>query len=226
MTKLFPVAAVAAFVAVGGGWMLTQGSAPDSQLLGAALAQDAADTAAEIDTSTIVDMVQGSEDAPVEVIEYASYTCPHCASFHANQFQELKANYIDTGKVRFVYREIYFDPFGLWASMVARCGGTERFFGITTMLYDQQSDWIAGGQDPALVSDNLRRIGLTAGIEPDELEACMTDGAMAQTLVAWYEENAERDGVRSTPSFIIDGELHSNMSYEAFAAILDGLLEE
>ena len=128
---------------------------------GAAQAQDdaAADTTEPaIDTSTIEEMVLGSPDAPVTMIEYASFTCPHCAAFHGDQFQRLKEEYIDTGKVQFIYREVYFDRFGLWASMVARCGGEMRFFGISSMLYEQQQEWIAGG-DPTLISENLRRIG-------------------------------------------------------------------
>ena len=168
----------------------------------------------------IQDMVLGSPDAPVEVVEYASFTCPHCASFHAEQFKELKKNYIDTGKVRFVYREVYFDRYGLWASMIARCGGDMRFFGITEMIYSGQKEWAAGG-DPAQIAANLRNIGKIAGIDDATLDACMQDGATAEKLVAWYQENAERDDISSTPSFLIDGEKYSNMRYSEFAAILD-----
>ncbi len=225
MNKFLPVLALAAFVASGGGWLLTQGlngGSPDNAPPGAAFAQEAG----EVDTSAIVEMAQGDPEAPVQVIEYASYTCPHCAAFHANQYPELKANYIDTGKIHFVYREIYFDRFGLWASMMARCGGPVRFFGITDLVYDQQREWLAGGQDPALIAENLRTIGLTAGIESEALDACMADATMAQTLVAWFEENSARDGVTSTPSFLIDGQLYANMSYDEFAAILDERLAE
>ena len=225
MTKLLPVAALAVAFAAGGGWLLMQQSAAPSDtrtaLLGAAAAQDA-----EVDTSTIVEMVQGDPEASVEVIEYASFTCPHCANFHANQYLQLKENYIDPGLIRFVYREVYFDRPGLWASMIARCGGELRFFGITGMLYEQQREWLAGGQDPNLIIENLRRIGRTAGMSDEQMDVCMQDGETAQNLVAWFEENAEADGIRSTPSFVIDGELYSNMSYDDFAAILDEKLAE
>mgnify|MGYP002628249127 CR=1 FL=1 len=217
MKKLLPVIALAIFAVLGGTWFLTQSSDPSDPILGSALAQEAG----EIDTSTVAEMVLGNPDAAVEVIEYASFTCPHCAAFHANQFQELKANYIDTGLIKFVYREIYFDRFGLWASMVARCGGEMRFFGISDMLYDQQREWIAGGQDPALIAGNLRRIGLTAGLDGEQVDACLSDPTTAQTLVAWFEENSARDEITSTPSFIINGEKFSNMSYSDFAAVLD-----
>jgi protein-disulfide isomerase len=217
MNKLLPVAALAVTAVLGGTWFLTQPTPAGEPLLGSALAQEAG----EIDTSTIVDMVQGQADAPVEIIEYASYTCPHCASFHADQYPQLKADYIDTGKVRFIYREVYFDRFGLWASMMARCGGEMRFFGITEMLYDQQQEWIDGGTDPAAIADNLRTIGLTAGIEPAALDACMADATTAQTLVAWFEENATRDDVTSTPTLLIDGTKYSNMSYADLSVLIE-----
>jgi len=179
---------------------------------------------ATADVSAIQEMVLGDENAPIEVIEYASYTCPHCASFHASQFKKIKENYIDTGKVRFVYREVYFDRFGLWASMIARCGGnTDRFFGISDLIYEKQREWTATG-DPSVIVDELRKIGKTAGLDDAALDACMQDADMAQSLVTWFQTNADRDGINSTPSFIIDGEKTSNMSYEDFAALLDAKL--
>ncbi len=193
---------------------------------GAAEAEDAAaETAAEIDTASIVDMAQGAEDAPVTVIEYASFTCPHCEDWHSTSYPQLKQDYIDSGKVRFVYREVYFDRPGLWASMIARCGGEQKYFGISDMLYEQQSQWAAGG-DPAAIAANLRRIGLSAGLEEAQLDACMSDGRTAQTLVAWFEENATRDEITATPTFLINGEKHSNMAFADMAEIIDGLIEE
>lgn len=176
------------------------------------------------DTSQITEMTMGAEDAPVTVIEYASFTCPHCASFHAGPFKQLKADYIDEGQVQFIYRDVYFDRFGLWASMVARCGGEEKFFGITDMIYEQQRDWTQG--EPAEIADNLRRIGKVAGLDGDTLEACLNDEEKAKTLVAWYQQNAEADDVDSTPTLIINDEKHANMSYEDLKAIIDENLPE
>lgn len=172
------------------------------------------------DPSSIIDMVQGSADALVEVVEYASFTCPHCASFHANVYPQLKANYIETGKVRFVYREVYFDRFGLWASMIARCGGEMRFFGIANLIYEKQRDWTASG-DPVTIVAELRKLAKTAGMTDVMLDECLDDGEKAQNLVAWFQANAERDDVRSTPSFLIEGEKYANMSYAEFKAVLD-----
>ena len=200
-------------------WFTGTSSTPPNPLVGAANAQQSAD----IDISTITEMVQGDENAPVTVIEYASYTCPHCASFHAGPYKQLKADYIDTGKVRFVYREVYFDRFGLWASMIARCAGPDRFFGVSDLLYSGQQTWARAG-DPNQIVEELRKIGRLAGVSDDELNACLQDADKAQTLVAWYQANAEADDITSTPTFIIDGTKYSNLSYDDMSARIETAL--
>jgi len=188
-----------------------------------ATAQEAtADAAAPVE---IADFSIGSADAKVQITEYASFTCPHCANFHATVWPQLKADYIDTGKVRFTYREVYFDRYGLWAAMVARCGGEMRYFGIVDMLFDQQKEW-AGSDDPNVVVGNLRTIGKAAGLDDASLDACFKDGAKAEAMVAHFEKNMEADGIEGTPSFIINGEKHSNMSYDDMKGIIDAKLAE
>ena len=222
MTRLMS-GVFAAVAVVAGGYALSgfnsQGSLPTNPLIGAATAQEA-----EVDTSTITEMTLGAEDAPVTLIEYASYTCPHCASFHNDTFKQLKADYIDTGKVKFIYREVYFDRYGLWASMIARCNGPETFFGVSDLIYKGQSEWARAGGATEIV-DELRKIGRLAGLENDQLEACLQDGTKAQTLVSWYQENATEHGIESTPSFILNGEKISNQSYAEFKKLIDAELE-
>lgn len=191
---------------------------------GAAMAQSA-DAETKIDTSGIIDMTFGAEDAPVTVVEYASFTCPHCANFHKNVLPSIKENYIETGKVRFIFREAYFDKFGLWASLMARCGGEMRYFGITDILMADQKAWLGEG-DPTEVVANLRRIGLSTGMTNESLDACFDDGDQVQALVAWYQENFTRDNMDSTPSFLINGQKYANMDYEKFATVLDEKLAE
>jgi protein-disulfide isomerase len=216
-----------AFAALGlGGWYMTSNRSsttvafPDAPLPGAANAQT---TDADIDTSGIPDMIIGNPDAKVEIIEYASFTCPHCATFHQTVFKKLKSEYIDTGKIRFVYREVFFDRFGLWGSLIARCGGEEKFFGISDLLYTEQAKWTRAG-DPAAIVEELRKIGRLAGLDNETLEACLQDGDQAQAMVAWYQKNAEADDVDSTPSFIINGKKHSNMNYADMKKIIDDAL--
>jgi len=227
MQRQIAIAAVSLALLAGGAWWLSQPGEDIALLPMAANAQESTDGAEQTDEVTITEMVQGNPDAAVEVIEYASFTCPHCASFHGDQYQQLKADYIDTGKIRFVYREVYFngDRAALWASMLARCGGEERFFGITELLYEQQRTWLAG-ETYGDIAQNLMQVGAVAGLTEEQLGACFSDGAKAQALITWFEANREADDINSTPSFIIDGEKYSNMSYAAFAEILEEKLAD
>jgi len=206
----------AGFIAIGGYQLLRPGP-QDLPLvpMGAANAQ----TAEAADPAITGDMVLGAPDAPVEVIEYASFTCPHCATFHTNVLPQLKADYIDSGQVRFVHREVYFDRFGLWAGLMSRCAGPERYFGIIEMVYGQQRQWTQGS--PAEVAEGLRRIGRTVGMSNDQLDACLSDAVTAQALLDRYEVNMDEHDISGTPAFVIDGELYSNMSYADMSAIID-----
>lgn len=205
-----------ALLAVGGGWFVSRPDEMTGLLPGMANAQSA-----DGELPEVTEMVAGNPDAAVEVIEYASFTCPHCASFHASQYQQLKANYIDTGKISFVYREVYFDRPGLWASMIARCpNDTAFFFSASELIYEKQREWLASG-DPATIVEELRTLGKTAGLDDAMLDACLSDGPKAESLYTWYQANAETDSISSTPSFVINGEKFSNMAYDEFASVLD-----
>lgn len=183
-------------------------------------AANAQSSDADAEATEIIDMVQGAEDAPITVIEYASFTCPHCARFHSDVYKLLRKNYIDTGKIKFIFREVYFDKYGMWASMIARCSGPDRFFGMTDLILNSQSTWARAGDDLAIV-EALRKIGRLSGMEDAALDSCLQDGDKLRALVGWYKENAQRDGIQSTPSFLIDGQPYKNMNYEEFAKILE-----
>ncbi len=183
-------------------------------------AANAQSSDADAEATEIIDMVQGAEDAPITVIEYASFTCPHCARFHSDVYKFLRKNYIDTGKIKFIFREVYFDKYGMWASMIARCSGPDRFFGMTDLILNSQSTWARAGDDLAIV-EALRKIGRLSGMQDAALDSCLQDGDKLRALVGWYKENAQRDGIQSTPSFLIDGQPYKNMNYEEFAKILD-----
>lgn len=175
-------------------------------------------------TREVLEMFKGAEDAPVTVVEYASFTCPHCKNFHLQVYPQLRENFIDTGKVKFVMREVYFDRFGLWAGMVARCAGPDRYFGVVDLLFEKQSEWLAGG-DPTVIVENLRAIGRQAGLTNAELDDCLQDQDFAKALVETYQTNASADGVDSTPSFIVNGTKQSNMAYPQFEALLNDELD-
>jgi protein-disulfide isomerase len=185
-----------------------------------ALAQE---TATATSTGTPGDFSLGSPDAKVKLVEYASYTCPHCANFHETVFGQLKKDYIDTGKVHFTMREVYFDRYGLWAALIARCGGEMRYFGIHDILFEKQAEW-AASEDPMQVVENLKTIGRTAGLDDAAMDVCLNDTANAEALIKQFQTNMEADGVEGTPTLFINGAKHSNMAYEDLKALLDAEL--
>lgn len=183
--------------------------------------------AAASDLAPIVDFGIGDPAAKVKIVEYLSFTCPHCARFHAETYPKLKADYIDTGKVRLEYHEVYFDQLGLLGAMMARCGGEPRYMGITDLLYDKQQDW-AGAADMTAAVEALKKIGRTAGMADADLDTCLRDQVMAEALVAHYQANIAKDypgdTFDGTPSFIVNGAQYSNMEYAKLKEIIDAEL--
>lgn len=183
------------------------------------MAQDA--PAAEV----LPDVALGAEDAPLTIIEYASFTCGHCANFHNDVFPDLKADYIDTGKVKFVQRDIYFDQPGLWAGIMARCGEGKKFYPVADMLFEEQSDWLSGGSGDE-VAASLRKIGLKAGMTDDQMTACWDDTAKVEQLIATFQANATADDIQATPTFIIGDETVPNQAWDDMKEIIDTKLAE
>ena len=187
----------------------------------AALAQDAAPAAAE----TLPDIALGAQDAPLTIVEYASFTCGHCANFHEQNWPRLKAEYVDTGKVRFIQRDVYFDQPGLWAGVLARCGGDDKYYAVSDMLFDEQQQWLAGGTGEEIAA-NLRKIGLKAGMTDEQMTACWEDTAKAEQLIATFQQNASADQIEATPTFIIGGEKVMNQPWYDMKQIIDAKLDE
>jgi protein-disulfide isomerase len=173
--------------------------------------------AADIDTpGALGDRVLGAAEAPVTVIEYASMTCPHCASFHTGTFAELKAKYIDTGKVRFIFREYPLDDVALFAAMLARCADESRFYPLIEVLFEQQGVW-ASAQDPV---GELFKIARLAGFTEASFNACRDNEDVARGIRASHERASTEFGVRGTPTIFLDGERMSGISIADFDAAI------
>ena len=143
----------------------------------------------------------GSANAPVTIVEYASMTCPHCAHFHETTFPELKKKYIDTGKVRFIFREFPLDALAAAGSMLARCAGKDRYFPMIETLFAQQKDWVV--QKPL---EPMLGIARQAGFTQQSFDECLAN----QQILAAIEETRTRAmkyGVNSTPTFFINGKI-------------------
>ena len=147
------------------------------------------------------DHVLGKPDAPVTIVEYASMTCPHCASFHSDVLPELKKKYIDTGKVRYVYRDFPLDAVALQAAQIAECAGNERYFAVLDLIFQTQSHW-AVAKDPTTDLAKSLRI---AGIGEADIKACLANDKIATAIVA-ERQTGEKLGVSSTPTLFINGE--------------------
>lgn len=171
-----------------------------------------------LEPQALPDMVLGKDDAPVTIVEYASMTCPHCARFHENTLPGIKEKYVDTGKVRFIFREFPFDPRAAAAFMLARCAPKEQYFPMIDVLFKQQSVW-ATAQDPR---PPLLQIAKLAGFTQESFEACLKNQQVLDNVMAVKDKAAKDYKVDSTPTFFINGEkLSGEMSVEAMSAAID-----
>jgi protein-disulfide isomerase len=148
----------------------------------------------------------GQASAPVTIIEYASMTCPHCAHFHETTYPELKKRYIDTGKVRFIFREFPLDSVAATAFMVARCADKDKFFPLIEAMFQQQNTWAVG--PPASPLPGLLSIAKQTGMTEEAFNACLKNQTVLDGI-KWTADNGNDLGVQSTPSFFINGKLYA-----------------
>jgi protein-disulfide isomerase len=146
------------------------------------------------------EQVLGQADAPVTIIEYASMTCPHCAHFHETTYPELKKRYIDTGKVRFIFREFPLDPLAAAGFMLARCAGEGKYFPMIETLFAQQKDWVV--QKPL---EPLLAIARQAGFTKESFDACLANQKVLDGIEEVRSRGVQKFQVNSTPTFFING---------------------
>ncbi|HWB46413.1 MAG TPA: DsbA family protein [Hyphomicrobiaceae bacterium] len=146
------------------------------------------------------ELEMGSADAPITVVEYASLSCPHCAHFHTTVFPDLKKKYVDTGKVRFVFREFPLNDEATAAAMLARCAGDGKTLPLTGVLFDKQDEWMAGDMRAGLF-----KIAQQAGFTKEAFEKCMSDNKLEKDILSIREHASKDFGVNATPTFFING---------------------
>ena len=168
------------------------------------------------------DFSLGKDIAPVTVIEYSSLTCPHCAQFHQAAFPVLKSEFIDTGKVRFVFRDFPLDQVALSGSMVARCAGRNKFFAFIDTLFAQQTGW-ANDPNPLEALSRIARLG---GLSQANFNKCLKDKKIADKIIKQRMNGDKIFAINSTPTIIINGRKFSGgLSVEQLRALLSKLLE-
>ena len=205
------VTAAAALAAGGGWWWLGRGRQA---------AQAEADPAELAKAPPLGDLALGATNAPVTIIEYASMTCSHCAEFHRTTLPQLKAQYIDSGKARFVFREFPLETRAASCAMLARCiagNDARRFHAAVGALFAAQDELLAKDAEAG-----LRRIGQQAGMTDDGFKACMADQRLLAGLQQCRDHAYEKLKVDSTPTFFINGtRLVGSVPFEVFSSVIE-----
>ena len=191
------------------------------RLITEAMAQNATDVAKPV---SLPDMALGPANASVTITEFASMTCPHCANFTETVFPKIKSEYIDSGKIRFIFREFPLDIKAAAGSMLARCIAKDdsgKYFAVIDMLFKQQNDWVMKN-----TTETLIRIGKQAGLTQQMVEECLKDQALLDKIAADQKFAAEVLKVSSTPTFFINGEmLKGEQSFEEFSRRINAMLK-
>ncbi len=160
----------------------------------------------------------GADDAPVTMIEFSSLTCPHCADFHAETLPKIKEQYIDTGKLRLVYRDYPLDPLATAAAMLPHCVAPERYFGLLETLFRSQSSW-ARSEHPAA---ELERLARFAGLSSADFQACLNNSDLLQAIQQRAEAGRREYSITSTPTFIINGQrIVGATDFEEFQKVIE-----
>ena len=191
------------------------------KLITDAMAQSATDVAKPV---SLPDMAIGPQNATVTITEFASMTCPHCAAFTEKVFPKIKSEYIDTNKIRFVFREFPLDVKAAAGSMLARCIAKDdagKYFAVIDMLFRQQESWVMKN-----TTETLIRIGKQAGLSQQQVEDCLKDQALLDKIAADQKYANEVLKVNSTPTFFINGEMvKGETSFEEFDKRIKSLLK-
>ena len=163
----------------------------------------------------------GNENAKIVVIEYASMTCIHCANFHKEVYPKIKENYIDTNKIKFIYRDFPLDKQALFGSVLAKCAPKEKYFDFVKLILSTQKKWVTS--DDTFI-DKLKNIGKLAGLTESKINNCFKDEQIVDNIINTRTFAERKYNISSTPSFIINNKKYSAMSYENFEKIIENLI--
>ena len=167
------------------------------------------------------DVVLGDPNSPVTLIEYASMTCPHCAEFQATVFPKLKADYIDTNKIRYIFREFPLDIKAAAGSMLARCIGKDdpkKYHAVVDLLFATQNTWAAAND----TSEQLKKLSKQTGMSDEAFSACLSNQSMLDAIKQGQDQAYEKFKVDSTPTFFVNGtKLKGGATYEDFKKLID-----
>jgi len=171
------------------------------------------------------DFVIGNDNAPITIIEYASMSCSHCANFHNNTLPDLKKEYIDTGKVKYVFRDFPYNYPALLGSMVMRCTPTEVRYDYMNALYKLQNKWVV--RENVITRQELYKIMQSGGMSKENFDICLDNIDLENQILQEVIAAQSEFNIRSTPSFLINGDLlEGDKSIKVFRQILDKILSD
>ena len=190
-------------------------------IAGPAMAQSV-DIAEFMQPSPLGEMALGPEDAKVVIVEYASMTCGHCANFHKKTFGKIKEKYIDTNKIRFVFREFPLDNVASAAFMLARCAPKDKYFDVIDLMFAEQSTWAFTNNPLQSMMDFSKQIGFTQA----SFEACLTNQKLLDGVRWVAERGSKKFGVSATPTLFMNGKKLSGgaLDFNQLSEMLDAEL--
>ena len=171
------------------------------------------------------DLVIGDKNAPITIIEYASLSCSHCANFHNNTLPDIKKEYVDTGKVRFVFRNFPYDPPSLIGSVILKCVPKDVRYDYMNVLFLLRKNWVIS--DNAKSTQELYKIMQSGGMSKEDFDNCLKRDDLANQIIKGRIDVQNEFNIQSTPSFLINGNLEQgNKSVKEFRQIIDKILSE
>ena len=154
-----------------------------------------------IKSKTDEEIFLGNKDAKIVVIEYASMTCIHCANFHKDIYPKIKENYIDTNKIKFIYRDFPLDKQALFGSVLAKCAPKEKYFDFVKLILSTQKKWISNDNT---FQDKLKNIGKLAGLNENKINTCFKNEQIVDDILKSRSIGEKKYNISSTPSLIIN----------------------
>lgn len=168
----------------------------------------------------------GSKDAPVTIYAFESLSCPHCATFHAVAYKQIKKEYIDKGKVRIVFNDFPLNAPAFWATVMVRCMRPEQYVGMTEMLFEKQRVWLSARTEKEFF-DGLIRLGKLGGLTEEQFQKCRNNKEFVDGVLALRNGHASKHKIQSTPTFIIgDKRIEGAQPFANFKAVIDPMLEK
>lgn len=225
------IAAILAVLVIAGGAFIASRPADDAPIADAAISSPQAETqnvaapagnGGALETpNPMGEIVLGDADAPVTIVEYSSLTCPHCGAFHRDTLPKLKKQYIDEGLVKIYFRPFPFDPYATAGAMLAQCVAPAARVNFLDILFKRQQQWIQSEQP----MDELQALARQAGLSEADFVVCLKDETKLEGIRQMQSAAAEELGVRSTPTFFINGEkLEGNRGLDEFDKRIKPLL--